>query len=192
MAQRELQSMSQDEFLDWQRQQDRLFELVGGHIVEPLKMMTGTTRRHDRIVVNAIALFARELAGGPCRPWTDGVAIAIPGGNVRRPDVSVDCGELDDRELLAAEPRLVMEVLSPSTMNFDRIVKLGEYKRVESIETILLLDTQEPQLTAHMRDGQGWQEKLWQGLEASFRPAGLNMDICLRELYAGVEFEAKG
>jgi Uma2 family endonuclease len=197
MAQQKLQHMTQDEFLDWQSGQDKAYELVEGLPVLPLKMMTGTTRRHDRIVINAIGWFLRELPDGPCQPWTDAVAIKIPQGNIRRPDVSVDCGTLDDQELVAAEPKLVIEVLSPSTMNFDRVVKLGEYKRVESINTILLVDTQEPQMTVYQRDGEGWTEKLFRGLgvidQTDIELPGIldsrDMSFGLGWLYDGVVFD---
>ena len=188
MAQRELQRMSQQDFLAWQAKQDKLYELVDGAAVQPLKMMTGTTRRHDRIVINAIGLLLDQLRGGPCRPWTDAVAISIPQGNVRRPDVSVDCGELSDRELVAATPKLVIEVLSPSTMSFDRIVKLGEYKRVATLETILLVDTEEPQITVYQRKHGQWVESLVKGLDAIIRPAGIEAEILLQTLYDGVSF----
>src|SRR5436309_5805030 len=121
MAEPQLRRMSQDEFLGWQDQQDRLYELVDGVPVLPLKMMTGASQAHDRVVVNIIRELANQLRGGPCRPTTDDLAVRIPAGNVRRPDVTVECGEAGRRELAVREPRVVIEVLSPSTMTFDRI-----------------------------------------------------------------------
>lgn len=63
----------------------------------PVRAMTGASRRHDRIVVNAIARLRQSLKGKPCEPATADIAIAVPNGNVRRSDVSVDCRALDDR-----------------------------------------------------------------------------------------------
>jgi Uma2 family endonuclease len=110
MAEPQLRRMSQDEFFAWQERQDQLYELVDGMPVLPLKIMTGASQAHDRVVVNI-----------PCRPTTDDLAVRIPAGNVRRPDVTVECGEAGRRELAVREPRVVIEVLSPSTMTFDRI-----------------------------------------------------------------------
>ena len=125
MAEAQLRRMSQDEFFAWQERQDRLYELVDGVPVLPLKMITGATQAHDRVVVNIIAALHRQLRGTPCRPTTDDLAVRVPAGNVRRPDVTVECGLAGRRELAVREPRVVIEVLSPSTMTFDRIRKIA-------------------------------------------------------------------
>jgi Uma2 family endonuclease len=120
--------MSQDEFFAWQEKQDRLYEFVDGIPILPLKMMTGASQAHDRAAVNIIAALHSQLRGGPCRPTTDDLAARIPAGNVRRPDVTVECGQADRRELAVRDPRVVIEVLSPSTMSFDRFKKVLEYQ----------------------------------------------------------------
>jgi Uma2 family endonuclease len=70
--------MTVDQFLEWQLRQERLHELVDGVPVLPLKMMTGATQRHDRVVVNVLANLVNKLRGQPCRPMTDDVAVRIP------------------------------------------------------------------------------------------------------------------
>jgi Uma2 family endonuclease len=90
MAQPQLRRMTPEEFLAWQQLQDALHELVDGAPELPPKMLTGTSQAHDRVVVNLIAALHVQLRGGPYRPATGSLAISIPGGNVRRPDVSVD------------------------------------------------------------------------------------------------------
>ena len=44
--------MTADEFFEWQKNQDRNYELVDGFPVLPLKAMTGATLRHDRVTTN--------------------------------------------------------------------------------------------------------------------------------------------
>jgi Uma2 family endonuclease len=90
MAEPLLRRMTQDEFFAWQERQEHLHELVDGIPVLPLKMMTGASQRHDRVAVNVIASLHGQLRGGPCRPTTDDLAVRIPSGNVRRPDVTVE------------------------------------------------------------------------------------------------------
>lgn len=90
-----------------------------------MKMMTGASQRHDRVTVNAIGLLFAQLRGTGCRPMTSDVAVQIPAGNIRRADVVIECGTpASDRDMAVADPRLVIEVLSPSTMSFDRFRKL--------------------------------------------------------------------
>lgn len=83
--------------------------------------MTRGNNRHSRIVVNAFQALARRLERGPCRlsPFAPGVRIPA-NGNLRYPDLTVDCGPYRAQDRVAAEPVLVLEVLSPSTRTFDR------------------------------------------------------------------------
>lgn len=78
----------------------------------------------------------------------------------------VDCGELDLKATSTQTPRLVVEVLSPSTMNFDRTRKVDEYKSVPSLAYILLVDTETPRLTLHVRRGTVWETELQDTLKA--------------------------
>jgi Uma2 family endonuclease len=57
--------MTMDEFFAWQAKQDKLYELVDGIPVLPLKMMTGATQAHDRVVVNIIRELANQLRRSP-------------------------------------------------------------------------------------------------------------------------------
>jgi Uma2 family endonuclease len=189
MPQSKPAGMTVEQFLEWQLRQERLHELVDGVPVVPLKMMTGATQRHDRVVVNALAYLANQLRGKPCRPMTDDVAVRIPSGNIRRPDITVDCGKGSDRDMTAAEPRVVIEVLSPSTLSFDRFRKLEEYKTVASMQAVILIDTEQPQVTVHRRTGQAWSAATMEGLDAVVELREIEASLPLSELYEGLSFD---
>jgi Uma2 family endonuclease len=181
--------MTVDQFLDWQLRQERLHELVDGVPVVPLKMMTGATQRHDRVVVNALTNLVNQLRGKPCRPMTDDVAVRIPSGNIRRPDITVDCGKGSDRDMTAAEPRVVIEVLSPSTLSFDRFRKLEEYKTVTSMQVVILIDTEQPQATVHRRAGPTWSVATFEGIDAAIELQEIDARLALADLYEGLTFD---
>ncbi len=69
----------------------------------------------------------------------------------RRPDITVVCGKADDRTMAVADPPVVIEVLSPSTMRYARFQKLEEYKRHPANRVILLVDSDAPQLSVWRR-----------------------------------------
>jgi len=189
MPQANTAGMTVEQFLEWQLRQERLHELVDGVPVVPLKMMTGATQRHDRVVVNTLANLANQLRGKPCRPMTDDVAVRIPSGNIRRPDITVDCGKGSDRAMTAAEPRVVIEVLSPSTLSFDRFRKLEEYKTVSSMQAIILIDTEAPQVTVHRRMGQAWSAATVEGLDATIELQEIDVRLQLADLYESLSFD---
>jgi Uma2 family endonuclease len=174
------------EFFRWQESQDARYELVGG---VPVRMMAGARNVHDDIVVNLLAEVRTQLRGGPCRPFTGDGSIETLPGQIRRPDLGVDCGSRDPNGLMAASPRLVVEVLSPSTRDFDTFDKLGEYKAVASLAHILLVEPNAPEIAAWSRDGEGaWQRRLVSGLDATVDLPDLGVRLALSEVYDGVAF----
>ena len=191
IASHKFDRMTPEEFLAWQLRQDRLYEFVDGLPLLPLKMMAGATQRHDRVVINAILSLGKQLRGKPCRPMTSYVAVSIPKGNFRRPDVTVECGQpASDLAMTAAEPRLAIEVLSPSTLSFDRFRKLEEYKTVPGLGVILLVDTELPQVTVHRRRGAAWEVETTVGLESTLDLPEIGARLSFADLYEGVAFEA--
>jgi Uma2 family endonuclease len=190
MAEPKLQRMTPDEFLAWQEKQDKLYELVDGLPVLPLKMMTGATQNHDRVVVNIIASLHQQLRGKPCRPTTDDLAVRIPAGNIRRPDLTVECGTSSGRDMLVREPRIVVEVLSPSTRSFDRFRKLVEYQSIESLQHILLVDTETPRIDMVSREPDGkWTPTAYEGLDAVIDLAAIGATLRLADAFEGISFE---
>ena len=189
MAEPQLRRMTPDEFLAWQEREDRLYELVDGLPILPLKMMTGASQAHDRVVVNIIATLHRQLRGGPCRPTTDDLAVRIPAGNVRRPDVTVECGQGDRRDMTVREPRVVIEVLSPSTMSFDRIRKIPEYQTVPTVAHILLVDTEAPRVDVLSRNPDGtWRQDKLDGREATIDLPAIGASLSLADVFEGLDF----
>ena len=132
MGERAAERMGVEQFLQWSAGQSRRHELIDGLP----RMRAGAKRRHDRIIANLITLLSTQLAGKVCEAFTADTAVVIPNGNVRLSDAGVDCGQADDDATRAADPKLVVEALSPSTRDFDMFGKLDEYKSVDSLSYI--------------------------------------------------------
>ena len=81
MANVAYQTMSVDEFLVWQLDQEVRYELVEGH---PVKMQTGASNYHDVITVNVILALGNQLRGKPCRVATADTAIRTRIRSARR------------------------------------------------------------------------------------------------------------
>lgn len=112
-----------EEFFAWQEKQAERFELVDGF---PVRMMAGARNVHDDIVVNLIGELRDQLRGSGCRPFTGAGSVETKPGQIRRLDVGVDCGRRDPNGTKAVSPRLVVEVLSPGTRDFDTFDKLDD------------------------------------------------------------------
>lgn len=181
-------TMSADEFYAWVSVQDRKHELVDGEAV----MMAGANRRHDRIAANSLRLIGNQLQGRPCQPFTSDTFVKIPAGNSRLPDLGVDCGPFDDNSLEASEPKLVVEILSPTTRTFDRNDKLEDYKTVTTLEYILLVDPDFPQVRLYFRDANRvWASERTTGLDAIVEMPLLDLSLRLGDIYEGLVFRQR-
>ncbi len=183
MAEAAVRRMGAAEFLVWGERQEAKYELVDG----VPRAMVGGIRNHDQIIVNLIRLLGNRLRGGPCRPFSSDTAVLIPSGNVRRADVGIDCGRFVGRDRHAAEPLVVIEVLSRTTRAEDAGPKLAEYQQVPSIQVIVHLEPERvlARIWTRMANGQ-WDSRVVTGRDGRL-PLPLGIELPLAEVYEDVE-----
>jgi Uma2 family endonuclease len=189
--------MTVDEFLEWCLTQEGKYELVNGVPKAKLadvvgdfdpQLMTGARRVHDDVVINGIITLGQKLRGGPCKPHTDDVGLAIPAGGVRRPDILVDCGPSSPDDLFARNPILAVEVLSRSTRSLDLLLKTAEYRSIPSLRYILMIDPDEVRAIFHERLADGrWTDIPLIGRETEIRMPEINVNMTLGEFYEGLD-----
>lgn len=189
MSQLAYQPWTADQLFAWQAEQPDRYELVDGF---PVRMIAGASNLHDDIVVNLLTLLRQELRGSGCRPFTADGSVETRPGQVRRPDIGVDCGARDPDGTKAALPRLIVEVLSPSTRDFDTFAKLEEYKRLESLAYIAFVEPNAPEVVLWSRTSEGgWSEKRIVGLDLVLPLPELSVSLSLAEIYEGVSFPVR-
>jgi Uma2 family endonuclease len=181
-------TMTPEDFFIWQRDQDELYELVDGHPVPRHRMMTGASMQHDRVTVNIIGSLYAQLRGKPCRPTTADIALRTSIRGLRRPDVMVECAPLVQDTYEAREPRLVVEVASPSTTSIDQTRKVEDYKRHPTLAAILLVEPQKPQALLYRRSGAGWEIETFEGLEVVIDLTEIGATLAMADLYDGLAF----
>jgi Uma2 family endonuclease len=107
--------------------------------------MAGGSPEHAAIIVNVSASLHGQLRGKPCRVYGSDLRVRVQAtGLATYPDVTIICGspELDpeDRKRqTVTNPTLIVEVLSPSTEDYDRGEKLEQYQRIESLCEVVLV-----------------------------------------------------
>jgi Uma2 family endonuclease len=187
MSQAALARMDADTFLEWRQDQPGRWELVDGW---PVQAMAGAKQRHDLVVVNLIAVLRDGLRGGLCRPTTDDVAARMQNGNLRQPDVTVECAKIEPEELTSKRPVVFFQVLSPSARSIDFVRKIEEYKLVPSLRHIVLLEPNQPKAWVWSREYDGaWQGDWLEGLEAELLLPGAGTRLSLAEIYEDVPFD---
>jgi Uma2 family endonuclease len=75
------------------------------------------------------------------------------------PNVVIRCGPTNPRSRAATDPVIVFEVLSPSTMRYDRGIKLERYREIPSLKQIVLVYQDSIRVEAWTREGEDWAEE---------------------------------
>jgi len=172
-------AMSLEEFLLWEAGQELRHELVDGQPV----MRTGGTVAHDFVRSRLAISLGNQLRGKPCRVALD-VKISCSSGNVRYPDVAVHCGPFRPKDILASEPRIVVEVLPASTKATGFLIKLRDYQSVPDIAACLIFWQDEARVLVHRRSGSAWKpsEELL-GLHATLTLDEIGAELSLADIY---------
>jgi Uma2 family endonuclease len=180
-----------EEYFRLERDSSVKHEFRHGEIID----MSGGTPSHSLITANVVGELRGRLKGSPCRVYDSNLRIRIA-KKVRYayPDASVICDEpqydpLDPSRLTVTNPRLVVEVLSPSTEKYDRGDKFLYYLELESLEEYVIVAQDAPRVETLFRQGDGtWLLAFAMGRDAVARLRSLRIDLPLNEVYAGVEF----
>ena len=125
-------------------------------------------------------------------PFTGDGSIETLPGQIRRPDAGVDCGQRDPEGMKAALPRMVAEVLSPSTRDFDTFEKLAEYRQVESLDYIVVVEPNAREVVVWSRGtGRAWIRHAVEGLDRAVDMPAIGVTLALAEIYDGVAFPVR-
>lgn len=177
--------MTVTEFLEWDPGDDRRYELIGG---VPLAMAPPSAR-HALVVNQAGRHLAEALSGAdsPCRVLSGaGIRAETRDDMALIPDVTVTCEALDDH--LIGEPRVLIEVLSPSTDSHDRRIKLPIYQRLESVQEVVFLDSRSRFAEVYRRqDGAPWTVTLVQSASEPVELPSLGIAVPLGAFYEGFD-----
>jgi Uma2 family endonuclease len=158
--------------------------------------MSGASPEHALITASMTAVLHGLLAGKPCRVYSSDLKIAVkPAERVVYPDASVVCGPLeydpnDPKRHVVTNPRVIVEVLSPTTEGYDRGEKFRHYRGIASLAEYVLISQTAAVVETFFRqaDGSWLIAGTYTGLDARARLRALDIEFALSDIYAGVEF----
>ncbi|MEO8549143.1 MAG: Uma2 family endonuclease [Kofleriaceae bacterium] len=125
--------------------------------------MAGGSPDHALIATNIATLLNIRLRGRPCAVFSSDLRIGVQATQlVTYPDVSVICGSLERDPIdrtgqTITNPKVLVEVLSPSTAEYDRGEKIRHYKLIASLEAIVLVAHDARRLELWQRTGDEWR-----------------------------------
>jgi Uma2 family endonuclease len=182
-------SWTQEEFLAWAESQEPRYEFDG---LQPVAM-TGGTVAHAAIIRNLQVALYNRLRGKPCQPFGPEAGVETRGAAIRYPDGLITCSPQDPTARVIAGVVVVFEVISPSTVRTDRILKVREYAAVASIRRYVMIESTVVGLSVLEREtpDEVWRTGTLTG-EDVLRVAEVDIEIPVAEIYEGLSLHEEG
>jgi Uma2 family endonuclease len=166
---------------------DREFELVNGE----LAMMVNPTETHEQIAGNIGAPLKLAMDRRGCRTYQSGMRVQRDHDSTARdkylPDLLVRCGARENRTYVT-DPIVIVEVLSPSTIDHDRGTKLPFYKDLPSVAHIVSAYSDQMRVEHYSRTQDGWRLDVLTRPEQSLALDAVEFAIDLSQIYFDLAF----
>ena len=143
--------------------------------------MAGGSMLHAALAGAVLGSLDAQLAGR-WRVFTSDLRIrALATGFAGYPDVTVVCGDAttdpEDKETVS-NPTVVIEVLSPATIDYDLSEKFEQYRRIPSLRAVVYMWQDRKQIEVRARTGDVWRsETVGRGGVATIEALASTLDV---------------
>ncbi len=159
------------DYLVWEADQVDRHEFVNGEVFA----MAGAEDRHVMVSLRLASALLNHLSGTPCSVFMSDMKLHIKTlENFFYPDIMVTCNPADrESRMSKSEPKLIVEVLSPSTANYDRGEKFVSYRQIPALREYVMVDIDKRQIEIYRLGDQG----LWVLHPFDLRAAGVTLSL---------------
>jgi Uma2 family endonuclease len=183
--------MSPEEYLEFERSSDIRHEYLDGH----LYAMAGESLSHSQVCINLSGELRNALKGTPCQVLSPNMKVRTSNASLfSYPDATVVCGDPlfhDSKTDVLINPKVIFEVLSPSTEKYDRTTKFMRFRMGnETLSDYILVSQDKPFVEHFTRQADGdWRYRSYNALTDSLEIGSVGVELSLAEVYERVEFE---
>lgn len=176
-----------EEYLEIENASTKKHEYYKGEIFD----MAGAKLSHNDVAGNFYHQFRNKLKGKPCRPYNSDTRVHIEKNTLfTYPDVTIVCGEpetLNNDNISVLNPVMLVEVLSPSTANYDRGSKFMLYRDIPSLKEYVIADPETKSIESWFINNSGhWELRTYSGTD-TFHSYSLDIDIPLADIFEGLQ-----
>jgi Uma2 family endonuclease len=185
MSEAAVKRMTLAEFLRWEDGTDTRYELLGGCPVA----MAPPAIAHGILALRLGARIDAALRSrSPCFGQSEaGIARPDRDDTCYIADLAVTCTPPERGQQLLQDPLLIVEILSPGTALYDRQTKVSDYRRIPSVQEILLIDSASIFAEVLRREGDRWITEIVRGPQAILSLASIGLTAAMSELYEGID-----
>ncbi len=178
------------QYLRWEQGAHTKSEYYDGVIVA----MAGGSPEHNQIIFNLARELGMGIEAGDCRGFGSDQRVSVPRcGRYYYPDVVIACEEPRYENiggvLSLLNPTLIVEVLSASTEQTDRVDKLDCYQTLDSLAVYVLVAQDRAHVESYTRQADGtWEHTIAEGLDAEVELEAVGCRLRLARIYARIGF----
>jgi Uma2 family endonuclease len=182
--------ITEKEYLEDERNAPYKSEFYKGEVFA----MSGASRIHNVISGNLFGFLLTKLKGKGCRPYSNDMRLHIPLNTLYTyPDIVVTCGKeefLDQQFDTLLNPIFIVEVLSPSTADYDVGKKFLLYRSIPSLKEFWAISSFEYRILKYVRNvtDNSWVLFETTEINASLVIESLSLTVTLTEIYDEVSF----
>ncbi len=152
--------------------------------------MAGGSDDHSRLSINFLMSLHLHLRGSHCQFFSGDVKVNYAESFFYYPDAFVTCDPRDREDrYIKRYPKLIAEVLSPSTAIFDRTDKFHDYQKIDTFQEYVLISQNEMRVEcrfASVNDSGDWQTKIY-GKGEQILLESIGLEIAIEDLYLDIE-----
>lgn len=155
--------------------------------------MVGASRKHNLIAGNVSRSIGEQFDGRPCEVYQSDMRVKVNAtGLYTYPDVVATCDEprFEDAHIdTLVNPKVIVEVLSPSTELWDRGKKFEHYRSIPSLRECVLISQDHVLVEKFSINADGeWALRDYRTLEDILVLDSISCQIKLSDIYARIDF----
>jgi Uma2 family endonuclease len=155
--------------------------------------MSGAKLNHNRIFASLFSALASKLKGKSCKPFGSDLRVYIDSNSLfTYPDITIVCGKVetkDNDEFNVLNPKVIIEILSSSTKNYDRGDKFKLYRDIPSLKEYVLIDSEKIGVEVfRLNTQQHWELEEYNSLGKELYIQAIDTKVLLEDIYEDVSF----
>lgn len=184
--------IAESEYLEMEAVSPVKHEYFDGEIFQ----MAGASYDHNLATGNIYASLHFQLRRRDCSVVQNDMRLFIEtSGLYTYPDVMVVCGKPEIKKYKGLDnllnPNLIVEVLSPSTADYDKGAKFDHYRTIESLQEYVLVWQDKKRVARYTRQAdESWVLRDFIGEEAEIVLSSIDCRLSMEDIYDKVDFDA--
>lgn len=188
MTQPAVKYISEKEYLAFERNALDKHEYYQGEVFA----MSGASFKHNLIESNLRLALGKFLKGKKCREFGSNLRIHIPSNTLYTyPDIIVMRDEpafVDNEFDTITNPSIIIEILSPSTANYDRGAKFELYRDILSLKEYVLIDSKNFHVVVYTNNNNNtWTLTETKNHLDTIHLSSINFNVALADIYEGFD-----